>query len=918
MAAVAQPANTKYIHNGSSNGNGNSPSTPWSYANFQSFAASGALATNTAYKFLEGRYEGQLTISGVVATQSTPIVLEPHDEGEVVFTGSRDVNTGWTWDNTVSCWKTTDLPSDLTHIHNLYDGANGPHELKQLAQRNNNGFYQPQALFPGSGTLVDPALPLASAEDLTGARILYRYANWGYAYAVVTDHDVNASNQPRLHFPTVVSSDTWNGTWGYNLLDRLDFLDAPGEWFHDRMAQPNVLYYNNGSSSTSPTAIRVSSNIQNWGVLMNKLQPGSMANEWVTIRGLRFEHFDDELYPPILDSQYIIDSYRNNSANYPRGTGIRIDRGLHKNITIEHCVFSDLRFGIENFMPAEYARDMSYLDNTFQRVYSNAIRCGIYDARIERNTFLDIARVPGQAFSDFGFNVALIVASDGFVVRHNRFIGLGGSGIAVGPVAQVSGGPEANLVEHNYLNPGLLTLNDHGAITFDKCESVLIRENIVVDMEGNSETSAGGDFQKDRTVGIYTGYVAPVKNVNLVRNIVTGVGTGINVDHAPEHANNTYSGNTVFACRGAQLNLFDGGIPGGNQYEPAFSSNFHGNILYCTKAEQHPVDILQVKALAWQGGSRPRVDFGSFNGNFYFNPFSDITHYMGFFRDDFSGVGNYVGSLAQPRDVPFTLQSWRALVEPTDASTRSPLRLKDYAVLGNPAVVATHSTECTPADATWSNADALPGDGSVDGHYKRFVDLNFCERWAGSGFPGVTAVTTGSATPPGELYRITFSARSNTTDAIRLAPLVNVNSLAIDPSTYVSLTQDWSQQEALINLTGPNSADRFAISFQNAQRGMGALSGSTTVDIDHVRTDIVTLDPDYYASEVEPNHILRFNCPLPGTEHVMNAGASFTVPGDPGQCWSDVHGNFYAAGDEITLDEWASIILFRMDVPDAN
>jgi len=130
MAAVAQPTNTKYIHNGSSHGNGDSPSTPWSYANFQSLAASGALATNTAYKFLEGRYEGQLTISGVVATQSAPVVLESHDGGEAVFTGSRDVNTGWTWDNTVNCWKTTDLPSGLTHIHNLYDGANGPYELK--------------------------------------------------------------------------------------------------------------------------------------------------------------------------------------------------------------------------------------------------------------------------------------------------------------------------------------------------------------------------------------------------------------------------------------------------------------------------------------------------------------------------------------------------------------------------------------------------------------------------------------------------------------------------------------------------------------------------------------------------------------------------------------------------------------------
>lgn len=686
----------QYVHAGTVIGDGSSPSSPFSYDQFNTIASTGALIPGTTYQFLSGVYEGTLTVSGTAGTQADPVILEPMPGAEVLFAGSRTVPGGWSWEPACSCWSTTNLPPGTGHVFNLYDGTSGSHVLQQLARRSNSGFSTALGLTPlnqalgppGLGELVDPSLPDAAVDDLTGVRILYRYANWGYGYTVVTDHNTGTLDgvnyHPRLEFHAVPTADGYPGTWGYQLLDRLDFLDSEGEWYFDRQSQPPVLYYNNGSSVDPPSAVRVSTDDGNRGIILDRLM-GQTPNSWVTIRDFTFEHFDDELYPPLLNTQYTLGDYFNNSTNYPRGTGILIERGAHTHITIQGCTFRDLRIGVDNAMPAPYCDHISYLGNHFERVYCNGLRCAVFDATVEGNTFKDIARIPGQTYNGFAAAAGLIMASKGLQVRNNLFEGMGGTGISLGNVERVVGDPEANVVEHNYFGPSQLVLNDHAAITFDGCEALIIRENVITDMTPDVTTSAGGDFQSDKTVGLYYGYRSPMDEVVVLRNVITAVGNGITADHAQGFTGNAIRDNTVFGAREFQLAVLDRGHPN-SAYIGSYDTEFTGNILYCTAADQRALWMQQLKANTW-AGTEPLVNFGTFANNHYFNPFSDTPVQMQLEQVPVQAFDLAYFGPDTPLDL--TLEAWRQLPVHSGSDPGSsvhPLRLSDQWV---DAVLAT-------------------------------------------------------------------------------------------------------------------------------------------------------------------------------------------------------------------------------------
>ncbi|MFZ1691996.1 MAG: right-handed parallel beta-helix repeat-containing protein [Flavobacteriales bacterium] len=923
MAAVAQPTNTKYIHNGSSNGNGDTPSTPWSYANFQSLAASGALATNTAYKFLEGRYEDALTILNTQASASAPIVIEPNDGATVVFSGSKAVS-GWqavtNFDVLAglpaaalgNAYKTTALPANTQQVINLYHmhsgGAEDPEtrfRLKTRARFPNSGFlYANAGSNIATGTFDDDDLP---ATNRTDAYIVLRYSNWGYYRKPISQSGTT------ITYDAIETDDPQPGNWGYFLEGlRLD-LDQEGEWAYLN----GVLYYW-PPGGQQPTADEVRVCIADGaGSVPGRLITFGGDNqpiEHVTLRDLTFEH--------VCSSELSTQSI---------GVAVRMRSGPHRSITVENCIFRDLTHGISEFNdnPSSMPSQCSYRGNTFERVYGQSIFTISDRVTIDGNLCKDVNLEPGQTGHGFAFATAIQSSSDDATVINNVVIDAGGTGIGLG--GKDNPNVEGDLIAANKrVMRFSRLLNDHAGITFDGADGLKVMNNIVTDAVPNVTSSADGEFKSDKTVGIYFGNTL-IRNTTVAGNVVSGMGAGIVVDHEPIGVDeyeqpvgmegNRVEGNTVFGANDVQLAMLSRGSFTG-AFQPAYDDVISDNILYCLKRDQWPVYLFQILATSWNGAT-PTIDFGDYSGNYYFNPFNTVTHYVEYFSNSFATTGGYLTGLERPRIVPFTLQGWNTHLEPTDASFTSPLRLKDYAVINSSAVaVAFHSTECHSTDNSWSNATPGTGEGSVDGHFKRFTDRAFVERWAAGG-SSATVIDPGAATTPAATtYRIKVRMRSNTTDAIRLAPVVNPNSKIVDPSAYLPVSTNWADedQEAILYLPDAPQVDRFAISLGNAQYGMGVVAAGSgnVVDVDHVRTEKVTLDQGYYESAVLPNHRLFYHCPLPGTEaddrNVASTNGILTVPGTTG-CWSDVHGNFYATGEEITLDEWASIVLFRMDVP---
>ncbi len=251
------------------------------------------------------------------------------------------------------------------------------------------------------------------------------------------------------------------------------------------------------------------------------------------------------------------------------------------------------------------------------------------------------------------------------------------------------------------------------------------------------------------------------------------------------------------------------------------------------------------------------------------------------------------------------------------------MRLTDYAVqsLGVENSILTQDLNSSSWLTPWSASSATPDPSFLtftDGAQGlRLSNGNWLENW-GQGY----TLTASSMNAVSTTWLATYRLRSTDTDMIGIAPLWSNATGRLISVQYADLRPEWDEFSFVVDM--PNSSSMVVANIlSNVHWGTGpAFTNTSTIDLDLTRFEPCTLVADHYATEVLPNHRLFFHCPLPGVENdplnVASSGGNLTIPGNIGQCWSDVFGNFYAAGDQIPLDEWASIVLFRMDVAPAN
>ncbi len=878
---MAQTA--RIVHALSAPGNGTSGS-PWSLAQLQSAINQDTIGHDTV-RFLNGRYEAPLVISDLHGTATEPRVFMAASGAMPVFSGSVAIPNNL-WD-TLDANDPAGLPQGTRkvhvnaftngRVHNLYEAD----ALMRLAREPDAGWYRCDSMRPDtlwsddiSGTGWNP--------DTDTATLVLRYANWGYAI-----RQIKPAGQAgrRLAF-SPVSFRSGQNDWGFYLQNKASALDEPGEWFVQGAYGPDpILYYL--SPNGVPTDVRISVRSRGIEIPTAGLAPSS----YLEFRGLTFEHFNDE-------KGYL--GYDPNSL----GVAVNIKNGSH-HITLDDCTFLALRIGV-NDEGGGAQHHITIKNCLFQDVYRNALKLSGNQPIVQDCRFSNIGTIVGQAGEDFLGNTAVKCQGDDISITGNVFRKVGGSAITAGGDRTLT---DAHQVMNNHVDSALVMLNDHSAITFDYCDGLTVSHNVVAHMVPNRASSATDHNQSDRSVGIYYGN-HDIRNTRVADNTITGCGTGILVDHSPGYTGNVIENNTVFNCRAAQIAIQDLGEQNGS-YQQSYDTRYEGNVLYTLTSESPCVFIDQVEAETYSDpNDSMAVDFGLFAANRYFAPFSDVVvhervHYA-------TSASHELGQTTIPWSLRGRQQRWH---DDLDSHT-SPLHLHEHRIIAqDPLPISALSDDFTNGVGNWDEDACDPLPASDAGN--PILYNNAC--WYTEKAVGA-ALTTSADTG---FYRVFFRARSDSADAMRLS--LHFDALLKYLNTaFFALQPEWRTVECIVKVQDNGNQDYRLTSIQDLQLELGARLG-TSFYLDDVEVYRCTVDTTW-GDTIALNHILRYNCPItePSTQNIHQSGVPegqpsfFTVPGNLGQCWSDVYGNFYGAGDPVPLDEWASIILFRMDVPDGN
>lgn len=499
-----------------------------------------------------GTYRGELIMPGS-GTSASPIEFGAYGSGaEPIISGS-DVVTGWT-QYSGSIWR---APISGTVKHVYVGGVR-----QTLARYPNTGWLRNDQ---GSGTsLYDNALT-QNTNYWNGATVVIRGSNWSYDAATVTSFSNGTLGFANIYY------NISNYDWGYFLCNKLEQLDAPGEWYHDAATGQLYLWSPGG---VNPNTLTVEASVREKGINVY------WSRQYVNITGLAFQH--------------------------QRLAGIWVDGA--SNVQVSNCVFRELYFGLRTV-----GTNCVYQNNTFTNTYASGAMLLDNGSQFVGNTLTNIAMVPGLGESNWGYFGVRTIGNNN-IVRLNRITNTGYIGIVVDKNA---------LVEKNVVRNATAILNDGGGIAFDNCDGAIIQDNIVMDLLGDLESSAP-DFVPYQKIchGIYFGNTV-IKNTIVQRNTVSNCqGSGLHVDHTMVSTGNQIRDNVLFNNK-IQLSISDySNYNGPNAMPPyhvgSFNGIYNGNVMYSTSSDQLCMKHYNVY-------SPNNVDFGTFTNNRYFSPYEELS-----------------------------------------------------------------------------------------------------------------------------------------------------------------------------------------------------------------------------------------------------------------------------------------------------
>lgn len=420
---------------------------------------------------------------------------------------------------------------------------------KEIVKLFANGVMMPLARYPDTGWLrIDTLIensdgtnsvihiaalarhPNNASGYWNNAQIRWRRWSWWFETRRITDY--NASGILTLEGESIIHINQPSRGWGFYIDNKLEELDAPGEWFYDNTSQRVYFHPPNG---TDPNDILIEGAYLSTGI---ELAGGTVNNIW-------FKH----------QTLYGLSISKTSFVSNCLFEGIGSDSGgaaLRASWDIADSRIHDNRF--ENNL------------NTGISWYENSGRLGM--SILERDTLINTGTFPGYGGSGTWHAVGILVhLSRNVRVQYNYLDKTGYAGILLGS--------DSNFVQYNSIKNAMWTLND-GAGIYTNCNKSIIRNNIILDTKGDL-VSSGPWYPLGH--GIWLEFLEDFRESIVENNTI--VGCGCNGIYLPNNFSCTIKNNTLFNNTIAQLRL-DG--EEGNTTPQ--NNQFTGNICYSMSKEQ--------------------------------------------------------------------------------------------------------------------------------------------------------------------------------------------------------------------------------------------------------------------------------------------------------------------------------------------
>jgi hypothetical protein len=414
----------------------------------------------------------------------------------------------------------------------------------------------------GSDTYItDAGLPSGTH---TGAELVVRTQAWSIDRTNITSHTGTT-----IRFASI-GDNLGQHAFGYFLQGKLAYLDAPGEWYYDKSTS---MLYLHAVGGVDPRTVTIEAAVRPIGIHVEYRRTN------IILQGIHLQHF----------TQHAVYSQE----------GI----GVH----ITGCTLSNSYQGIK----CALTQGGSITDNTFRDLYDLGIHLTpSIGMRVERNTLTDIATRFGmgdpKGWSHFGIRDS---GKDN-VIRRNRLERVGYIGIGI----------EGNTVcEENVIIHACTLLNDGSGIATENVDGARMRRNIILyTLGGNLGLPVTYEGYGNRGKGLYYGEKSQ-KNTWAENNIVIGCnGPGAFRDNPYDAVGNHILGNIFFGnTTGTGESDWASRFAVENEGKPArkaFDHQFTGNTIVCTKPEQ--LGLAHINRFHYP------VDFGTYSGNTYINPWS--------------------------------------------------------------------------------------------------------------------------------------------------------------------------------------------------------------------------------------------------------------------------------------------------------
>jgi len=681
-----------------------------------------------------------------------------------------------------------------------------------------NGSLQTIARFPNQGWLRNDQGNFGQINDAeltqpngywNGATAIVRSSNWAYDEVVVSNYVTGQLNV------TSLSGNVEDYEWGYYLCNKFSELDMEGEWFYNTATQELFFYPPNDQN---PNNMVMEYPVRQKGVWLTR--------DYGLVENIKFQHHTHQSL--FLDA-------------------------------VDHCIVRNCQFekthrgvfSVGNNNVTEYSQ--------FFDVYATSLYLIDQNSVVRHCSFNNVAMTIGEGekvgWGYFGLRVG---GSNNHI--HDNYLH------TVGYIGMIIDGN--SIVERNYIDNALALLNDGSGIAFDNVTDLTIRDNIIVNILGNIESSAP-DFVSYEAIayGIYFGN-SNVQNTIVQNNTVANCsGGGIHVDHTMSSLNNEIRDNVLFNNH-VQLSVSDFSNihgPAAQQpyFVPAYNDVFSGNIMFSLNKDQYTLFQQQVNTADWS-------DWGTFENNYYFNPYEEQSIFV---LDHANGIHKR-----------YNLERWQADLN-EDATS-----------------IATQQRK-TKHEVTNELSSNMVPNGSFDGGVTGW-----------QGWPLEAQLTHDYTYLDNGAMKVLFDNNASYDTFTHFhAPDFQVNTGSWYRARF-SIQSDaigevWYGLKAASQVVGPQTIYNKYVPFGTDRRDVELIFQSDMSDQAHFQFTNHFTESTYWLDNLEVHEVEVVEAdPLEDYQllyNVLSVDQTFNLVG----CWSDVYGNYHSGS--VTITPFESMVLIR-------